>query len=256
MQLFEDTIMACQAQILITTEISVGRMMQVSPDTTQAAVSMPECDDLALVHATKNGDTDAFEELVKRYDRRLLRISQNLTHNREDAEDAVQEAFLKAFQHIEQFRENSKFSTWLIRIALNESFLKLRKQRLTSAIFADNSIDGEVDDFPMDVADWAPNPEDLYKATELREILRKSLQELSPALSAVFVLQDMEGFSLEETAELLDLSLTAVKARSRRARLQLREHLTPYFKRGLPSAGPNGHTTPVFHRGKTGESTI
>ena len=222
--------MTCQAQLLITTEISVGRMMHVSRDTTQTAVSKPEWDDLALVHATKSGDIDAFEQLVKRYDRRLLRIAQNLTHNREDAEDAVQEAFLKAFQHIEQFRENSKFSTWLIRIALNESFLKLRKQRLTSAILSDNSVDGEDGDFPMDVADWAPNPEDLYKETELREILRKSLKELRPALSVVFVLQDMEGFSLEETAEMLNLTLTAVKARSRRARLQLREQLTPYFK--------------------------
>lgn len=248
--------MASQAQLLITTETSVGRMTQVSRDTTQAAVSKPECDDLALVHATKNGDTDAFQELVKRYDRRLLRISQNLTHNREDAEDAVQEAFLKAFQHIEQFRETSKLSTWLIRIALNESFLKLRKQRLTSAIFSNNSVDGEVNNFPMDVADWAPNPEDLYKATELREILRKSLQELSLALSAVFVLQDIEGFSLQETAELLDLSLTAVKARSRRARLQLRELLTPYFKRGKTTAGPNGHITAVFDRGKVSEITI
>jgi len=121
---------------------------------------------------------------------------------------------------------------------LNESFLKLRKRRLASAIFLDNNR-GDHDNLPIDIADWAPNPEDLYKATELREILRKTLQELSPALSVVFVLQDMEGFSLEQTAELLDLSLTAVKARSRRARLQLREQLTAYFKRGTATAVPN-----------------
>jgi RNA polymerase sigma-70 factor, ECF subfamily len=190
------------------------------------------CDDLALVHATKSGDVGAFEELVKRYDRRMLRIAQNLTHNREDAEDAVQEAFLKAFQHLEQFRESAKFSTWLIRITLNESLLKLRKQRVASAIFFDKNFQTEEEDnFPIDLADWAPNPEELYQASELREILRKTLQELSPALSVVFVLQDIEGCSLEQTAELLDLSLTAVKARSRRARLQLRERLTAYFKR-------------------------
>ena len=224
--------MVCQMQVGVRTEISVERITFVSPDTTHAAM-YESCDDLALVHATKSGDLGAFEELVKRYDRRLLRIAQNLTHNREDAEDAVQEAFLKAFQHLEQFRESAKFSTWLIRIALNESLLKLRKQRVASAIFFGQNFQTEEEDsFPIDVADWTPNPEELYQASELREILRNTLQELSPALSAVFVLQDMEGFSLEQTAELLDLSLTAVKARSRRARLQLRERLTAYFKRG------------------------
>jgi RNA polymerase sigma-70 factor (ECF subfamily) len=223
--------MVYQMRFGIRTEISVERIRHVSQDTTQAAMN-ESCDDLALVHATKTGDVNAFEKLVKRYDRRLLRIAQNLTHNREDAEDAVQEAFLKAFQHLEQFRESAKFSTWLIRIALNESLLKLRKQRVASAIFFDKNFQTEEEDnFPIDVADWAPNPEQLYQASELREILRKTLRELSPALSVVFVLQDMEGFSLEQTAELLDLSLTAVKARSRRARLQLRERLTAYFKR-------------------------
>lgn len=230
--------MNCQTECLVTAKIIVGRTKHVSQSTAQVAVNESECDDLALVYATKSGNTDAFEELVKRYDRRLLRIAQNLTHNREDAEDVVQEAFLKAYQHLDQFRENAKFSTWLIRIALNESFMKLRKRRLASAIFLDNNR-GEDDNLPIDIADWAPNPEDLYEATELREILRKSLQELSPALSVVFVLQDMEGFSLEQTAELLDLSLTAVKARSRGARLQLREQLTAYFKRGTATAVPN-----------------
>jgi RNA polymerase sigma factor (sigma-70 family) len=142
------------------TEISVERITHVSPDTTQAAM-YESCDDLALVHATKDGDVGAFEELVKRYDRRLLRIAQNLTHNREDSEDAVQEAFLKAFQHLEQFRESAKFSTWLIRIALNESLLKLRKQRVASELFVDNKFEAEEDVFPIDVADWAPNPEEL-----------------------------------------------------------------------------------------------
>ena len=82
----------------------------------QLVVTETASDDLALVHASKSGDVAAFEELVKRYDRKLFRIAQALTHNREDAEDVVQEAFVKAFQHLGQFRENSKFSTWLIRI--------------------------------------------------------------------------------------------------------------------------------------------
>src|SRR5580704_3469159 len=87
--------------------------------------------DLDLVRASKMGDAAAFEQLVKRYDRRLLRISQTVTRNREDSEDAVQEALLKAFQNLADFREDSKFSTWLIRITLNQSLMKLRKQRHT-----------------------------------------------------------------------------------------------------------------------------
>jgi RNA polymerase sigma-70 factor (ECF subfamily) len=101
----------------------------VSRNSAQLAVTETASDDLALVYASKRGDVGAFEELVKRYDRKLLRIAQHLMHNREDAEDVVQEAFLKAFQHIGQFRENSKFSTWLIRITLNQSLMKLRKRR-------------------------------------------------------------------------------------------------------------------------------
>ena len=86
-------------------------------------------DDLDLVHASKNGDVAAFEQLVKKYDRQLLRIAQSVTHNREDSQDAVQEAFFKAYQKLAEFREDSQLSTWLIRITLNQSLMKLRKQR-------------------------------------------------------------------------------------------------------------------------------
>src|SRR6202047_5693850 len=96
---------------------------------TQFEVTVEASGDMDLVHASKNGDVAAFEQLVKRYDRRLLRIAQSVTHNREDSQDAVQEAFLKAFQNLDQFREDSQFSTWLIRIAVNQSLMKLRKQR-------------------------------------------------------------------------------------------------------------------------------
>src|SRR5438876_11713212 len=111
-------------------------------------------DDLALVHASKSGDVAAFEELVKRYDRKLFRIAQALTHNREDAEDVVQEAFLKTFQHLGQFRENSKFSTWLIRITLNQALMKLRKRRPRREVSSDNNFESEEDHRPIDVADW------------------------------------------------------------------------------------------------------
>jgi RNA polymerase sigma-70 factor, ECF subfamily len=205
----------------------------MSSDSAPLAVPETASDDLALVHASKSGDVAAFEELVKRYDRKLLRIAHHVTHNQEDAEDAVQEAFLKAFQHLAQFRENSKFSTWLIRITLNQSLMKLRKQRATRELSFVNDFQPEEDSLPIDVADWAPNPEELYGAAELREILRKTLQELGPGLRVVFVLRDIEGLSLEQTAEALDLSLAAVKARSRRARLQLRERLSEHFNIGL-----------------------
>ncbi len=203
----------------------------------QLAVTETASDDLALVHASKNGDVAAFEELVKRYDGKLFRIAQHLTHNREDAEDIVQEAFLKAFQYLGQFRENSKFSTWLIRITLNQSLMKLRKRRPTREVSIDNNFQSEEDSRPIDVADWAPNPEELYSAAELREILRKTLQELGPGLRMVFVLRDIEGLSLEQTAEALGLSLSAVKARSWRARLQLRERLSEYFNMPEDFAG-------------------
>lgn len=194
-------------------------------------------DDIALVQASKSGDVAAFEELVKRYDRKLLRIAHHLTHNREDAEDVVQEAFLKAFQHLAQFQGNSKFSTWLIRITLNQALMKLRKQRSTKEISLDNDFQSDEDHLPTDVPDWAPNPEELYRAAELQEILRQALQDLGPGLRMVFVLRDIEGLSLEETTEAMNLSLAAVKARSFRARLQLRAQLSVYFNQTEEFAG-------------------
>ena len=204
---------------------------------------VPEAsDDLALVHASKRGDLAAFEKLVKRYDRKLFRIAQHLTHNREDAEEVVQEAFLKAFLHLGQFREDAKFSTWLTRIAMNQSLMMLRKRRPTREVSIDNDFHSDDGNLPIDFEDWAPNPEQLYRATQLCEILRATLQELGPGLRVVFVLRDIEGFSLQETAEALGLSVIAVKARSFRARLQLRERLSKYFNKAEKSASAESHS--------------
>jgi RNA polymerase sigma-70 factor (ECF subfamily) len=203
----------------------------VRRNSTQFALIETASDDLALVHASKSGDLAAFEKLVKRYDHKLFRIAQHLTHNREDAEDVVQEPFLKAFLHLGQFREDAKFSTWLIRIATNQSLMMLRKRRPTREVSIDNDFQSDDGNLPIDVADWAPNPEELYRATELREILGSILQKLGPGLRVVFVLRDIEEFSLEQTAEVLELSVAAVKARSFRAQLQLREQLSKYFRR-------------------------
>jgi RNA polymerase sigma-70 factor (ECF subfamily) len=196
---------------------------------TQFEVKLVANNDLDLVHASKNGDVAAFEQLVKKYDGKLLRIAQSVTHNREDSQDAVQEAFLKAYQNLAEFREDSKFSTWLIRITLNQSLMKLRKQRATQEVSLDEDFQAEI--LPMEITDWAPNPEQLYRATELRNILIKTLKELSPILRAVFVLRDIERLSIDETAEVLNISHVAVKARSWRVRLQLRERLNKYFRK-------------------------
>jgi len=198
-------------------------------DSAQFAVREMANDDLDLVHASKNGDVAAFEQLVKRYDRKLLRIAQSVTHNREDSQDAVQEAFLKAYQNLAAFREDSQFSTWLIRITVNQSLMKLRKQRAVREVSLDEDFQAEGDLLPKEVTDWAPNPEQLYWASELRDILIKCLDELNPILRTVFVLRDIEGLTIGQTAEVLNLSQAAVKARLWRARLQLREGLTKYF---------------------------
>jgi len=190
---------------------------------------------LALVQAAKNGDLSAFEQLVKLYDRNVFRIAQHITQNREDAEDVVQDAFLKAFENLEQFQGNSKFYTWLVRIAVNESLMKLRKRRTSKTVSLDQEIETEEDTMPREVADWAPNPEQLYKQGELNDILTRTINGLPASFRTVFVLRDVEGLSTEETAEALSLSVPAVKSRLLRARLQLRERLNKYFKK--PKSG-------------------
>jgi RNA polymerase sigma-70 factor, ECF subfamily len=195
-------------------------------------------DELALVHAAKAGDISAFEQLVKRYDRNVFRIAQHITQNREDAEDVVQDAFLKAYENLEQFQENSKFYTWLVRIAVNESLMKLRRRRTDKTVSLDQEIETEEDTMPREVADWSPNPEQLYKQGELKEILTKTINGLPASFRTVFVLRDVEGLSTEETAEALGLSVPAVKSRLLRARLQLRERLNKFFKK--PKKGADG----------------
>jgi len=187
--------------------------------------------ELALVQAAKGGDVAAFEELVRRYDRNIFRIAQHITQNREDAEDVMQDAFLKAYENLEQFQGNSKFYTWLVRIAVNESLMKLRRRRTDRTVSLDEDIETEEDTMPREVADWSPNPEQLYKQGELKDILRKTVHGLPASFRTVFVLRDVEGLSTEETAQALDLSIPAVKSRLLRARLQLRERLNKYFRK-------------------------
>jgi RNA polymerase sigma-70 factor (ECF subfamily) len=191
----------------------------------------PPSEESLLVAAARTGDIGAFESLVRRYDRNVFRIAQHITQNREDAEDVVQDAFLKAYQNLGQFQGQSKFYTWLVRIAVNEALMRLRRRRPERMVSIDEDVKTEEDSMPREIADWSPNPEQLYTQSELKDILGKTIQGLPPSFRTVFVLRDVEGLSTEETASALELSVPAVKSRLLRARLQLRERLNKYFKR-------------------------
>jgi RNA polymerase sigma-70 factor, ECF subfamily len=210
----------------------------------QNKLAGPVSEELALVQAAKKGDDSAFEELVRRYDRNVFRIAQHITQNREDAEDVVQEAFLKAYGNLQQFQEQSKFYTWLVRIAVNEALMKLRRRKPERTVSLDEDIKTEDDSLPREIADWSPNPEQQYTQSELREILSKTIQGLPPGFRTVFVLRDVEGLSTEETAAALELSVPAVKSRLLRARLQLRERLGKYFQKRESGSG-NGKSGDV-----------
>ena len=183
-----------------------------------------------LVSAAKAGDAAAFEELVNRYERKIFRLALNITQNREDAEDVMQDAFLKSYEHLNNFQGNSRFYTWLVRITVNEALMKLRKRR-PNQVSLDEPVETEDDLIPREIQDWGPNPEQRYAQTELLAVLSGVIEKLEPAYRMVFLLRDLEELSTEETAEALGLSLPAVKSRLLRARLKLRQHLNNYFKR-------------------------
>ncbi len=188
----------------------------------------------AWVAAAKAGDVSCFEELVRRNEARIFRLAFQITGNQEDAEDAMQEAFIKAYRHINQFRGDSLFSTWLTRIAVNEALQKLRK-RQPHQLSLDESPDTIENPMPREVEAWEPTPEQRYARTELREIISKAIGELGGAYRVVFLLRDVESLSTKETAQLLGLSVSAVKSRLLRARLMLRSKLDKYFRKSALS---------------------
>lgn len=185
-------------------------------------------EDTVLIRAAKAGDVAACEELIRRYDVRLLRIVQYLTGNRNDAEPIVQEVFVTAFEELDRFQD-SQFWTWLIRITLDQPLMKLPDEQAEEEWFHDHHSLSEAKHHAVNVMDWAPNVEELYRPTELAGILRRALQELSPGLRRIFVLRDIAGLSLEQTAEATGLSLHAVKIRSMKGRLHLRDGLSNWF---------------------------
>jgi RNA polymerase sigma-70 factor (ECF subfamily) len=193
-------------------------------------------EDVALVCSAKEGDVAAFEELIKRHTTMIFRIAMHITGSGEDAEDVVQDAFLKAFQHLQHFEERARFSTWLTRIAVNEALTKLRRSRRSPTI----SIDEEADESMSlgdRIADWRPNPEQSYNASQFRELLQEALASLPDHQRVVFLLRDIEGLSIADTAGMLGLSVPNVKSRLLNARLKLRQGLSRHFERGGVIAG-------------------
>ncbi|MGH9396073.1 MAG: sigma-70 family RNA polymerase sigma factor [Terriglobia bacterium] len=194
----------------------------------QEAVAKSESE---LVTEAKNGSGQAFEELVNRYEKKIYRLGVRLMGNDQDAEDVLQETFLKAFEHLKDFREDSRFYTWLVRIAVNEGLMKLRKRRSDKAGPMEDAVDDEGQVMPREFRDWKPNPEQEMGQKEMERILLDAARALPASLRAVFFLRDVEELSTEETAQALDLTAGAVKARLFRARFQLRERLSNTFKR-------------------------
>ena len=187
--------------------------------------------DSALVARAQSGDPTAFEELISRYERKVFRLAKNITNNQQDAEDVLQETFLKAYSHLDGFQGNSKFYTWLVRIAVNEALMKLRKRKSDKTVSMDDGVDTGEETMVREIAVWDEDPEQRYSHEEIKSILDEAVESLRPAFRTVFVLRDIEELSTEETAQMLDLSIPAVKSRLLRARLQLREKLTRFFKR-------------------------
>jgi RNA polymerase sigma-70 factor (ECF subfamily) len=188
-------------------------------------------DELPLLEQARAGDPRGFTALVERYERKIFRLAKNITQNDEDAEDVLQETFMKAYSNLHSFQGQSKFYTWLVRIAVNEALMKLRKRKSDRTVSLDEPQETGDDVVAREIAVWEDDPEQKYSREELKDILDTAVESLKPSFRTVFVLRDIEELSTEETAEALGISIPAVKSRLLRARLQLRERLTRVFKR-------------------------
>ncbi|MBO0797792.1 MAG: sigma-70 family RNA polymerase sigma factor [Blastocatellia bacterium] len=191
-----------------------------------------------LIRRVREGDKEVFYDLVRPHERALFFVAKSVLENNADAEEAAQEAVLKAFMHIEQFRGESKFSTWLVRIAINEARMKLRKEhRVLYESLDESTADEDGDYWPKDFADWREIPIEALQRKELRETLGKALASLEPKYRQVLVLRDIQHLSVAETAEALGISGEAVRTRLHRARLRMRDALAPGFDGAWMSGG-------------------
>ena len=183
-----------------------------------------------LISRIKAGDRSLFYELIQPYQRTVYAAAYSVLGNATDAEDAAQEALLKALTHIGQFRAEAKFSTWLVQITLNEARLRIRKDRkgLYSSL-DEGSQDEDGNYFPVDYADWREIPSETLQRKELKDALQRALDRLKPIYREVLVLRDVEHLSIAETAAALDITESSVKTRLLRARLMMRDALAPGF---------------------------
>ena len=197
--------------------------------------SIGQVSEEALIKRVQNGERDLFYELIQPYERRVYSAAYAILRNETEAEDAAQEAALKAFKHIKQFRAEAKFSTWLLQITINEARMRRRKQQahVTESIAEQQNEDGDY--IPRDFADWREIPSETLERREVREALMKALAMLGEKYREVFVMRDMQHLSIDETAKILDISTASVKTRLLRARLMLRDLLSPGFGPGWSS---------------------
>jgi RNA polymerase sigma-70 factor (ECF subfamily) len=199
---------------------------------TSYATIIDKNSDAALVAASKRGDTLAFEELVFRYRGRVLTVAQRITNNREDAEDVAQESFHKAFLHLEAFQERSRFSTWLIRIVMNEAYMLLRRRRRVLEVFPDGPAD-DLKSASEAFLDHGPSPEEFCWRRERRELLTGAINRLGPRIRTTMLLRHIEERSAAETAQILGTSISAVKARLFHGRRKLRKSVNRGLLLGL-----------------------
>lgn len=192
--------------------------------------------DEALVAATRRGDAQAFEELVLRHRQRVLAVAQRITKNREDAEDVAQESFHKAFLHLDAFQEKSRFSTWLTRITMNEAFMLLRRRRGFVEALPENPDEGMRSNAEAFV-DLSPNPEESYLRRERTELLTEAIDRLGSTIRTTILLRDIQERSVEETAQILGTSVSAVKARVFQGRRKLRRTVNPGLLPGVYEYG-------------------
>jgi RNA polymerase sigma-70 factor (ECF subfamily) len=185
------------------------------------------------LEALRDGDRAEFARLVEDYSPMIYRLGLKMLNNPQDAEDILQETFIKAYRHIGNFDGRSSISTWLYRIATNEALMSIRRKRPETISFDVPSVYDTEPQEPLQIVDWCCLPEDEFLTSEGRARLDEAANRLPTSLRVVFILRDIEGLSTRETAEVLEISEMAVKTRLSRARLRLREDLSEYFGRLL-----------------------
>lgn len=186
--------------------------------------------DVALVDQFKTGDISAFEEIVLRYEAKVMNLSLRFTRNQEDAEEVMQDVFTTVYRKIEGFRGQSAFSSWLYRIVVNAAFMKLRKKKQNHTVSIDD-LAPAVKQYCMERDVSTTTHSYNFAVThELQEVLQRAIDKLPDQYRAVFVLRDVDGLSNQETGEILDLSIPAVKSRLHRSRIMLRKRLQRYYE--------------------------